>query len=149
MAKSAVTIGALLSWLVIAGVTPVFAQFLPLPPPPPLLSKLDPLAQQRVYLTTGHSRVIVRAINAGSVGAVALLLQQLGGTLGRQLPILEAQVADVPNVSLAALSNLTLIRRIALDRLMLGANDRTAATVGATVARQASRDTLVLNSASA
>jgi serine protease AprX len=129
-----VIVGAFLSWLVIAAVgTPAFAQ---LPAPPPALDKLDPLLQPLASSLTGNSRVIVRAIDAASVAAVAAAIQTVGGTLGRQLPILDAMVADVPNVSLATLSNDANIRRIALDRLTLGANDRTAATVGALAARQ-------------
>ena len=133
-----VIVGTLLSWLVIAAVSaPAFAQLsLPPPPPPPVLDKFDPLLQPIASSLSGQSRVIVRATNAASVGAVAVAIQSVGGTLGRQLPILDAMVADVPNVSLAALSNSTNIQRIALDRLTIGGNDRTSATVGATAVRQ-------------
>src|SRR5438093_9266865 len=112
-----VIVGTLLSWLVIAAVGPAFAQLPPPPPSPPALDKLDPLLQPIASSLNGHSRVIVRATSAATVGAVAAAIQSVGGTLGRQLPILDAMVADVPNVSLAALSNSTNIQRIALDRL--------------------------------
>jgi serine protease AprX len=130
-----VLVGTLLSWLVIAALgAPAFAQ-LP-PPPPPNLDKLDPLLRPIASSLDGHSRVIVRATSAATVATVAAAIQTVGGTLGRQLPILDAMVADVPNVSLAALSNDASIQRIALDRLTIGGNDRTSATVGATAARQ-------------
>jgi serine protease AprX len=122
-----------------------------LPPPTPLppssppapvpvdaqtLAKLDPLTQQHFLHPSGHSPVIVRASDAASVGAVALLIQQVGGTLGRALPILTAQVADVPDLSLPALAQSPAVQRIARDRLTLGAMERTGPTVGATAVRQ-------------
>ena len=139
MRKRVVAVGALLSWFAVAGGPRVLAQFPPLPPPlppPPILAKLDPLLQPHASSLTGTSRVIVRATSAASVGAVATLITVLGGTLGRQLPILDARVAVVPNAALAPLSNSPIVQRIAADRVMLGFNDRTAATVGATAVRQ-------------
>jgi serine protease AprX len=115
----------------------------PLPPPPvPLpvdpqtLAKLDPLTQQHFLHPSGHSRVIVRASDAASVGAVAQLIQLVGGSLGRALPLVTAQVADVPDLSLPALAHSPAVQRIALDRLTLGATERTGPTVGATAVRQ-------------
>jgi serine protease AprX len=114
----------------------------PPPPPPPgpppvnALQKLDPLVLQRVSLTSGRSRVIVRAQNAASMGLVATIIQQTGGTLGRVLSILDARAADVPNTSLLALANNSAVARIALDRAIAGANERTAHTVGATAVRE-------------
>jgi len=98
--------------------------------------KLDPLLQMRVSSFTGRSRVIVRAVNASAVGLVVPLIRQLGGTPGRQLPILNAVVADVPNVSLSLLAGSPLVLKLALDRAVRGANQRTSATVGATAVRQ-------------
>ena len=46
-------------------------------------------------------------------------------------------MADVPNISLPLLANSPLVKRVALDRLILGATERTGATVGATAVRQA------------
>ena len=139
MRKGTIVAGVFLSWFATAAVsTSAFAQLPPLlpPPPRPVMDKLDPLVQYRALQTTGHSRVIVRAVDAASLGAVAVLIRQVGGTLGRQLLILNAQVADVPNVSLAILSNSLNIQRIALDRVAVGGNDRTSATIGATSVRQ-------------
>jgi serine protease AprX len=100
------------------------------------LEKLDPLVLQRVSSTSGWSRVIVRARDAASVGVVGAVIQQAGGTLGRVLSILDAQAADVPNTSLRALTNNPAVAAIALDRLILGTNQRTSRTVGATTVRE-------------
>src|SRR5687768_9423055 len=61
------------------------------------LSKLDRPLRDRLYMPSDRSRVIIRALDAASVAPVALLVNDIGGTLGIQLPILNAQVADVPN----------------------------------------------------
>jgi serine protease AprX len=137
MAKSTILVRSFLLLLAIVSFgVPTEAQ-LPTPlPPPPNLSKLDPLIQQRLSNLTGRSRVIVRASSASEVGAVVLLVQQLGGTVRRRIALMDAVVADVPNLSLATLSNSSSVKRIALDRLILGATERTGATVGATAARQ-------------
>ena len=133
---------ALLLTILLIG-TAAEAQFsisLPLPPPQPspqTLGKLDPLLQPRLSNITGRSKVIVRAVNVSSIGPVRTLVQQLGGILGRQLPLIEATVADVPNLSLLLLANNPLVQRVALDRLIAGTTERTGATVGATDVRQA------------
>jgi serine protease AprX len=125
--------------MVVTG-SPVFAQLLgsldsPLAPLEPVLSKLDPLVQSRLS-NSGHSRVIVRASSSAALPQLNLLIQANGGTLKRQLPILEAVAAEVPNSSFAILTNSSLVRRIALDRLVHGASGRTGGTVGSTLARQ-------------
>jgi serine protease AprX len=109
-----------------------------LPPPPAqaLLNKLDPLLQQVATAPGGRAPVIVRASTATALGAVALLVQQVGGTLGRQLPIINAQAADVPNTALLVLASSALIQRIVFDRPTFGTMERTGPTIGATVARQ-------------
>jgi serine protease AprX len=104
--------------------------------PSPDLSKLDPLLQRRLSDLTGRSRVIVRATSASAVGAVVLLVRQLGGITGRRIALMDAVVADFPNASLATLTTASSVKRIALDRLILGATERTGATVGATAVRQ-------------
>ena len=102
----------------------------------PPSSKLDPLLQPRTSIWTGRSRVIVRSVDAGSLPLLTLAIQQLGGVPGRQLPILEAIAADVPNTALTALAANTLVRRVALDRVVRDSLDRASATVGATSVRQ-------------
>src|SRR5436309_4028935 len=56
-----------------------------------LLAKLDPVLQRRTSILVGRSRVIVRARDAASLASAALFIQQLGGVLGRTLPIINAQ----------------------------------------------------------
>ena len=68
-------------------------------------SKLGPLARGRAARTSGSSQVIVRTTDATSVARVADAIERVGGKLGRTLPLLKAQVADVPNVALTALAD--------------------------------------------
>src|SRR5260370_15545264 len=90
----------------------------------PNLGKLDPLLQQVAGAGSGSAPVIVQASSSGALGAVALLVQQVGGTLGRQLPILDAQVADVPNASLLFLAASANVKRIAFDRPTISTMER-------------------------
>jgi serine protease AprX len=125
--------------LLILGFGPQAHAQLPTEPAPLLLpqfGKLDPLLQQAVWSPTGRSRVIVRANAAESLGAVAALVRAVGGTLGRELPILDAQVANVPNLSLLFLTSSSLVKRIAMDRPVVRTMERTGATIGSTLARQ-------------
>lgn len=130
----------LLAVALVATGSSAFAQLLgsldsPLAPLQPVLSKLDPLVQSRLS-DPGRSRVIVRASSSAAVPLLNVLIEASGGTLSRQLPILEAVAAEVPNSSFAILTNSSLVRRIALDRLVHGASERTGGTVGSTLARQ-------------
>jgi serine protease AprX len=100
------------------------------------MPKLDVLLQARASLLTGQSRVIVRAIDGSSSGVLVALIQQAGGTLRRSLPIINGYAATVPNTSLPALAGNSLIQQLSLDRVSLGAMERTSATVGATAIRQ-------------
>jgi serine protease AprX len=97
---------------------------------------LDPLLQARASLLTGQSRIVVIARDAASANIVALLIQQLGGALGRPLPIINGRAALVPNASLAALARNPAVQHVALDRLIFGALERTGPTTGATAVRQ-------------
>src|SRR6266850_398357 len=96
----------------------------------------DPLLRPRASLLTGQSRVVVVARNASSLGAVAQLIQLLGGALGRPLPLINGRAATVPNLSLMALAANAAVQHIALDRLIVGAMERTGPTTGATAVRQ-------------
>jgi serine protease AprX len=104
--------------------------------PPGWFSKLDTLLQQRASLSTGQSRVIVRAVDARSLGSVITMIQQAGGTSGRQLPLVNGQVATVPNASLPMLASSPLVQHLSLDRVLAGAMERTGRTVAATAIRQ-------------
>jgi serine protease AprX len=127
-----------------------FAQLLPPPPlltleetpspPPPepdpaVLAKLDPLIKSRLTWS-GDSRVIVQAASLETLGEVALLITDAGGTLGRELPIVNGRAATLPNAAVLALAASPLVQRIAFDRLLLDLSERTADTVGATAVRQ-------------
>jgi subtilisin family serine protease len=117
----------LAAWMIVAGSTTVAAQ---------TAGKLDPLAQARLNDPSGYSRVIIRAQNPVSLGLVTTLIQQLGGTLGRPLPIIESVVATLPNIALTALAASPAVQRIALDRRTAGTLDRTGGTIGSTAVRQ-------------
>ena len=95
--------------------------------------KLGPLAAQRAAHGTGRSTVIIRAANGGAARAAAL---EAGGTLGRSLPGINGHVVTLPDAALARLAENPAIERISLDRVAVGANERTGATVGATEVRQ-------------
>jgi serine protease AprX len=105
-------------------------------PGPTILSKLDPPLLNRLSMPFERSRVIVRARDSQSMAAIALLISQLGGTLGIELPILTARAADVPTVSLPTLAQNPNVQRIAFDRATVGTVERTGITVGATAVRQ-------------
>ncbi len=97
------------------------------------IKKLGPLAAQRAARGTGRSTVIISAANGSAARAAAL---EAGGTLGRSLPAINGQVVTLPNAALARLAEHPAIERISLDRVAVGANERTGATVGATLVRQ-------------
>ena len=93
--------------------------------------KLDVPLTYRATQLTGRSPVIVRPLSP----SVDLLLQSIGGRLGRALPSINARVADVPNIALPTLAGSALIDKVALDRTTIALNERTGATVGATAVR--------------
>jgi serine protease AprX len=99
-------------------------------------SKLDPLLEQRASLSTGRSRIIVRAVSGAPRGVLKKILQERGGTPGRALSVINGHAATVPNAALAALEASPFIEHISLDRLVVGATERTGATVGAASVRQ-------------
>jgi serine protease AprX len=100
--------------------------------PPLWRAKVDPLLDQRVSVVGGRSRIIVRAMNAASLQPVTALVSQLGGVAGRALPIIDSVVADVPHAVVPLLAGNPLVQRLTFDRLVVGALERTAATIGAT-----------------
>src|SRR5258706_8918087 len=110
----------------------------PAPPvvPANILGKLDPVLKAHLRDTSGRSRVIVRARSDVPIAAVTVLVSQLGGTTGRDLPIIHGEVADVPNVSMLALAANPRVEHIALDRRTRGTLERTGPTIGSTAVRQ-------------
>ena len=99
-------------------------------------SKLDAVLNARSNLHTGQSRVIIRSAPGVSLPRIAALVQITGGQLGRALTGVSGQVALVPNVLLRALAQNPLVGRISLDHDIVGVNERTGVTVGATSIRQ-------------
>jgi serine protease AprX len=91
------------------------------------------LARERSNRVEGESSVILRVADRNAARAAVL---EVGGRLGRALPKTGGQVAIVPNVALALLAENPAIERISLDRIAVGANERTGATVGAAKIRQ-------------
>src|SRR5438093_8348985 len=83
-------------------------------------NKFDPVLQPRTALLTGQSNVIITADASASVDGVALLVQQLGGTVGRRLMLINSVAASLPNAALAILANTAIVQHIALDRAIVG-----------------------------
>jgi serine protease AprX len=96
------------------------------------VSKLDSVLQERASHLSGRSPVIVKPLSA----TVDLLVQSLGGTLGRRLPIVNARAIDVPDAALSALAASAAVDRVAFDRRTVGLMGRTTATIGATAVRE-------------
>ena len=103
---------------------------------PGLLRKLDPQGRKRALQTTGRSRVIISAPDATSLSFLAPVVQWSGGELKRWLPLANGFVADLPNAALSDLAEHPLVSHIAIDRLVVGAMERTSSTVGASAVRQ-------------
>ena len=101
------------------------------------LDKLDPLTQSRTSNALGQSRVIVRATDGTSPSTLVSIVVGAGGTIHRTLSIVNALSVDLPNASLLTVAASPLVARISLDRPIVGATERTGATVGATAVRQA------------
>jgi len=103
---------------------------------PASIAKIDSLAQRRVPLVAGWSRVIVQAADRQSSASLRPIIAQAGGRFRRTLSLINAEVVDLPNAALTKLAGSPLIARIALDRPVVGAMERTGATIGATAVRQ-------------
>ena len=114
---------------------PVSAWLVPILQLDPLL-KLDPLTQQQLGNVTGSSRVIVRAADGVSVASLVPIIEAAGGTVYRTLDGINAQAIDLPNTALISVAANPLVARISLDRLTVGAMERTGATVGTTAVRR-------------
>jgi serine protease AprX len=102
----------------------------------PAMQKLDAVLKARASLITGRSRVIIRAATGASAQSVSTLLRVAGGSSGRDLPLIGGRVAELPNAALLALAGHPLVAQVSQDRPIVGAMERTGATVGATVVRR-------------
>jgi serine protease AprX len=96
---------------------------------------VDPLVQQRLSLLEGESRIIVTAPDATMLDALIVLIEQLGGTSIRRLPIITGCAVTVPNAALATLAAIPQVLHISLDRDIAGKMERTGAAVGAVAVR--------------
>jgi serine protease AprX len=95
--------------------------------------KLAPVAKERAARANGQSTVIIRIADRDAARSAILAA---GGKLGRSLPGISSQVATVPDAALAQLAQSNAIERISIDRIAVGATERTGATVGATQIRE-------------
>jgi len=100
------------------------------------MQKLDAVLKARASRVTGRSRVIIRAASGASANSVSTLIRVAGGKSGRALPLIGASVAELPNAAILALAGHPLVAQVSQDRPIVGAMERTGATVGATVVRR-------------
>jgi serine protease AprX len=100
------------------------------------LAKLDVLTQQRLLDVTGSSRVIVRAADGASAGSLLSAVTDAGGTILGALPLVNAQLVELPNIAIVTLALDPQVERISYDRVLLGAMERTGATIRATEVRE-------------
>ena len=63
------------------------------------------------------------ARTAAGAWSLAALVGQAGGIPGRALALIDGIAADIPNTAIAVLASNPLVRRLALDRLIAGADD--------------------------
>lgn len=142
MCRAATVLRCVVALLLVAASGPSASAQLGLPLPSlPLLnvdafSKLDPLATQRLLDLSGSSQVIVRAVDDVSPASLVSIVQGVGGTILRTLPLINAQVVELPNAALVVTASSPLVARISLDRLIVGAMERTGATVRATAVHE-------------
>jgi serine protease AprX len=98
-------------------------------------SKLDPQLRNLARLNGGYSPVIIRATDKESLKAIKRLIRESGGSPRRSLSGIMSEVAIVPNVALPALAASAYVETIALDRVVVGAMERTGITIGAASVR--------------
>src|SRR5436190_31616 len=85
---------------------------------------------------TGRTRIIIRAAaNALSMASIKASVKQAGGSVGRDLPIINGLAVMMPKAALTGLAKSALVEHISCDRALAGAMERTGATVGATAVR--------------
>lgn len=95
--------------------------------------KLDRVLQARARAAHGQSRVIVKT-KLSALGDLAV--RTAGGNILKRLAGSGSHIAVIPNAALQLLAANPLIDHIAVDRLVVGAMERTGQTVGAVSARQ-------------
>jgi subtilisin family serine protease len=100
------------------------------------LRKIGPLAKTRIPKTAGRSRVIVEMTEDTPPLSLDSLVDLASGRKGRKLSVINAHVLDLPNAALEVLARHPQVKRVSLDRLIVAANERTSATIGATIVRE-------------
>jgi subtilisin family serine protease len=100
------------------------------------LEKMDKPLRDKAAKALGRSRVIVRGVNGVSSDELGSIIRGAGGNSGRSLPLIGGRAADLPDAALPALASHSRVAHVSLDRVITGAMERTAATVGATVVRR-------------
>jgi serine protease AprX len=103
---------------------------------PPGLQKLDKPLREKAAQALGRSRVIVRGANGVSSDELDSVIRGAGGGLKRSLRLVGGRVAELPDAALAALASNPLVGQVSEDRQIVGAMERTSATVGATTVRR-------------
>ena len=98
--------------------------------------KMGPLAQKASTRTSGVSPVIIRVPDQSARSQVAAFVQAHGGSMGRQLSIIDSQVAFLPNAAISAIAGHSAVAKVSLDRPVVGSMERTGAVIGATTVRQ-------------
>jgi serine protease AprX len=95
-------------------------------------AKLDGELRERARTPRGHSRVILHLAPGASEESA---IRALRGLLGRRLVSVSGQVAYVPDSALDAISRLSGISGVSLDRPVRGTLERTGAAIGSTWVR--------------
>jgi serine protease AprX len=103
---------------------------------PPGLQKLDKPLRGKAAQALGRSRVIVRGANGVSSDELDSAIRGAGGGLKRSLRLVGGRVAELPDAALPALASNPLVGQVSEDRHIVGAMERTSATVGATTVRR-------------
>ena len=98
--------------------------------------KLDRALKVRSTKTRGGSRVIINTGSATSGKAIDHLIRSVGGRVGKRLAGGSSLAAIVPNAALPEIAASPLVERVSLDRVVVGAMERTGLTIGAVAARQ-------------
>ena len=99
-------------------------------------ASLDAVLRQRAASPKGVSPVIVRAREGASLTGIRGAIAQAGGALRRELRGINGQAAVIPDAALAMLAARPDVAGVSLDRVIVGAMDRTGPTVGAAAVRQ-------------
>ena len=99
-------------------------------------SKLDPQLRKLARVSDGYSPVIIRATDKQSLKEIKQLIKESGGAHRRSLSGITSEVAVVPNAALLALAASASVQTVSLDRVVVGAMERTGITIGAASVRQ-------------